>query len=96
MITGYSTIKHLADSARQAGLATFGEAGFARLCLEFEQQIDSDYARALAILAAGQDAREMNLALVWLDGRGYSLLTVEQLAGILYKLRESRQPHHQG
>lgn len=92
MLSEYSTIKELADSARQDGLATFGEAGFARICLEFEEQIHSDYERALEILAAGQDARKISLALVWLDGKGYSLLTVERLAAILYKLRESH--HH--
>ena len=91
MISEYSTIKELADSARQDGLATFGEAGFARLCLQFEEQIHSDYEKALEILAAGQDARQINLALVWLDGKGYSLLTVERLAVILYKLRESQR-----
>ena len=90
MITEYSTIKQLADSARQDGLATFGEAGFAKLCLEFEEWINNDYEKALAILAARQDAREMNLALVWLDAKGYSLLTVERLAAILYKMSE----HH--
>ncbi|MDB5082407.1 MAG: hypothetical protein JWP00_4331 [Chloroflexi bacterium] len=88
MITEYSTIKELADSARQDGMSAFGEAGFARLCLEFEERINSDYDKALAILAAGQDAKEINLALVWLDGKGYSLLTVERLAAILYKIRE--------
>ncbi len=91
MISEYSTIKELADSARQDGMVTFGEAGFARLCLEFEERINSEYEKALEILAAGQDARQMNLALVWLDGKGYSLLTVEQLAVILYKLRESHR-----
>lgn len=91
MISEFSTIKKLADSARQDGLSLFGEAGFARLCLEFEEHIGGDYEKALAILAAGQDNREMNLALVWLDGKGYSLLTVEQLAVILYKLRESHR-----
>lgn len=91
MISEFSTIKELADSARRDGLATFGEAGFARLCLEFEEQINSDYGRALEILAAGQDARQINLALVWLDGKGYSLLTVERLAVILYKLRENHR-----
>ena len=92
MITEYSTIKELADSARQDGLANFGEAGFARLCLEFEDRINSDYYKALDILAAGQDVREINLALVWLDGKGYSLLTVERLAAILYKIRENHRP----
>ena len=91
MITEFSTIKQLADSARQDGLATFGEAGFARLCLEFEEWLNNDCEKALAILAAGQDARKMNLALVWLDAKGFSLLTVERLAAILYKMREKNR-----
>jgi hypothetical protein len=96
MITGYNTIKQLADSVRQDGLANYGEAGFARLCLAFERRIDSDFDQALAVLAAGQDPKAVTLALVWLDGQGYSLLTVAQLAAVLYKLRERHSPHSRG
>ncbi len=93
MITANSTIKQLADSVRRDGRATFGEAGFARLCLDFEKRIDSNFDQALAVLAAGQDPKAVTLALVWLDGQGYSLLTVAQLAVVLYKLRDRHPPH---
>jgi hypothetical protein len=96
MITGYNTVKQLADSVRRDGLATYGEAGFARLCLDFERRIDGDFDQALAVLAAGQDPKAVTLALVWLDGQGYSLLTVAQLAAVLYKLRERHSPHSRG
>jgi hypothetical protein len=87
------TIKTWADEIRSRAIWHYGEKGFAIRLLEFDANLAaSKQEAALNILVKATDPVAMQLAVVWLDGAGYSAVTLEQLYQQIYRLRHDNDP----
>jgi hypothetical protein len=86
-------IKDLADNARRRGRDYYGDAAWAKMCLEFDDQFAGGaniyvrYVAVMRMLAEYQSPVNMQLGCVWLDGHGYGDRSVEWLAGELARIR---------
>lgn len=84
-----ATIRELAASVRRRGIPHYGEASFARQCLDFERLLAEHSLKAVfVLLAETNDARNMQFAFCWLDGQGYGDRPVEWLGQELAKVRK--------
>ncbi len=88
------TIKGLAVSAQRRSRVYYGDAAFAKMCMEFDDQFakgDNDYTRyvsVMRVLAEYPSAVNMQIGAVWLDGHGHDDRAVEWLAGKLGRIRQ--------
>jgi hypothetical protein len=83
-----STIADLAVSARRRGIEYYGEAAFARLCMDFDRMLPEHSLNSLLrLLAEFNDGKTMQLGICWLDGQGYGDRPVEWLGHELARLR---------
>jgi hypothetical protein len=82
----------LAETMQQM-LAEYGDAAWAKICMEFDDQFAqgaNDYVRYVAVmrlLAEYQSPVNMQMGCVWLDGHGYGDRSEEWLAGELARVR---------
>lgn len=85
-----STIHDLAVSTRRRGLEHYGEADFARLCLDFDKQLPEHSLNSLfTLLVEFDNAKTMQLAFCWLDANGYGSRSVEWLGQELARVRQN-------
>lgn len=83
------TIHDLAVSTRRRGIEHYGEADFARLCMDFDKQLREHSLNSLfRLLVEFNDGKTMQLAFCWLDGNGYGNRSVEWLGQELVKARK--------
>jgi hypothetical protein len=84
-----STIHDLAASARRRGIEHYGEADFARLCMDFEKQLPEQSLNSFfRLLVEFDDAKTMQLGFCWLDGNGYGDRPVDWLGQELARCRK--------
>ena len=90
------TIHDMAVDSRRWAIRDYGEDEWARYCMWFEQELPAvsgndehrQLAAVYALLARDEDARDTQLALCWLDGKGYGATTLEELKQTLANFRK--------
>lgn len=93
------TIHDVAVDIRQRAFKNIGEDEWARYCMWFEQELpapsglpgSNDQPEQLLavyqLLARDLDARDTQLALCWLDGKGFGATTLKELKQTLARIR---------
>jgi hypothetical protein len=90
-----NTVRWFASQVRARAISCYGEANFARMCMEFMENMPpatmsytfeknwevsrNNLIEALKVMAHTSNPITLHLAIVWLDGHGYGDVKLESL-----------------